>query len=150
MMTIQHCWWQILVAAIVYFALGAVWFNPKVFGTAWANSHGIKMNDEDKKKVNMGKLFTLSFLCGLVLCAAVCIVCCAACGSMCTTDGQCVSAGIGCCLKSGLLVGLSASAAISMAYIYQMKPIAAYYTDCGYHIIGCLLAAITLHLLGCC
>jgi uncharacterized protein DUF1761 len=149
MTILQHCWWQVLVAAIAYFALGAVWFNPKVFGTLWMQSHGINISEEDKKKVNMGRLMGLSFICTVLMTAVICYVCCMSC---CVGDA-CIpgSSSLGHCLKIGFMLGFgTASASISMAYLYQMKPRNAYLTDCGYHIVGSMIAAAVLHFLGCC
>ncbi len=148
MTTTMHFWWQILVAAIVYFALGALWYNQKVLGTLWANSHGLKMDPEEMKKVNMGKLMSMSFLCTVVICAIVCWVCNASCGEMsCHADG---GGGMMHCVKSGLVVGIAAASAISMGFIYQMKPMASYLIDGGYHITGCVLASVVFYFLGCC
>ena len=145
MIVIQHCWWQIIVAAIVYFALGAIWFNPKTFGTTWMKSHGIVRDDERMKNSNMGILMALSFVCSLILCFAICWICCAS-----SSFGVSHSDGLMHCPKVGFLVGLVACTSITMAYLYQMKPLNAFLTDGVYHIVGSLLAATTLHLLGCC
>lgn len=146
MMILQQCWWQIIVAAIAYFALGAVWFNPKVLGTVWMQSHGLSMDDPKKKEVNLGKIMGLSFICTLLMSAVICYVSCVGCGG---------EPGIGGSLRHSVKIGLilgggTASASITMAYLYQMKPRNAYLTDCGYHIFGSIVAAIVLHLLGCC
>ncbi len=140
---ILHNWWQILVAAIPYFMLGAIWYNPKVLGTIWASGHGVVMDEAKKKDVNMGKLFGLSFMCTLVLCAVVCYVCCAG-GTPMAHSSLCD------CLCSGFAVGAAAAAAMGMNYIYLMKPSRVFLIDGGYHIIGCMLAATAFHMLGCC
>jgi hypothetical protein len=145
MTVITHCWWQIIVAAIVYFALGAIWFSPKVFGTAWMKSHGIVMDEEKKKNTNMGALMGRSFICTLIFSAAICWICCATCSAE-----SVQSMGLMHCIKVGFLVGLVGATSLSMAYTYQMKPRNAFLTDGFYHIVGSILAAITLHLLGCC
>jgi hypothetical protein len=148
MTTVLHFWWQVLVAAIAYFALGAIWFNPKVFGTIWAKSHGIVMDPAKRAETNMGRLFAMSFLCALILSSAVCWVCCASCqGGSCSAPG---GMGIIHCIKSGLIVGGSGFAAISMGYIYQMKPLNAFLTDGGYNLTGSVLAGIIYYYLGCC
>lgn len=49
----------ILVAAIIPMALGMVWYNPKVFGTAWIKESG--MMEEKAKSANMALTFGLSF-----------------------------------------------------------------------------------------
>lgn len=41
-------------------ALGFVWYNPKVFGTAWMKSTG--MTKESAKGANMALIFGMSFL----------------------------------------------------------------------------------------
>ena len=145
MTTIIQCWWQIIVAAIVYFALGALWFNPKTFGNAWMKSHGILRDEERMKNANMGLMFGLSFVCALIFSAAICWICCATGSGVC-----CQSIGLFHCLKVGLMVGMIAATSICLAYLYQMKPLNAFLTDGLYHVVGSLLAATTLHLLGCC
>ncbi|MDF2460769.1 MAG: hypothetical protein K0S68_172, partial [Candidatus Saccharibacteria bacterium] len=29
-------WWQIALAVLVYFAIGALWYSPALFGKQWA------------------------------------------------------------------------------------------------------------------
>ncbi len=50
----------IIVAAISALVVGAVWYNPKVFGTAWMQAAG--MTEEKMKGANMGKIFGLALL----------------------------------------------------------------------------------------
>jgi hypothetical protein len=33
-------WWAIIVAAVVYMALGAIWYSPSLFGNAWMKGIG--------------------------------------------------------------------------------------------------------------
>ena len=35
-------WLAVLVAAVAYFVLGAIWFAPPVFGNAWMRASGIE------------------------------------------------------------------------------------------------------------
>lgn len=55
----------ILVAALSTFALGAIWYNPKVFGTAWMNETG--MTEEKAKNGNMAKIFGFALFFALLL-----------------------------------------------------------------------------------
>lgn len=50
----------ILVAALSTFVLGAIWYNPKVFGTAWMKEAGL--TEEQLKKGNMVKIFGFAFV----------------------------------------------------------------------------------------
>ena len=148
MHTLQHCWWQILVATVAYFALGALWFNQKTLGAIWARSHGISINPEDMKKAPVGRIMGLGFVCTYFICAIICWVCCQ--GMACSPEGVCMSPGMLYCIKCGLAVGLAAFLSISIGYLYQMKPLASFLTDGLYHLCGCVIAAAVLHGLGCC
>ena len=55
----------ILVAALSSFAIGFIWYNPKVFGTIWMNEIG--MTEEKAKKGNMIKIFGLTFIFAFML-----------------------------------------------------------------------------------
>ncbi|HKR03687.1 MAG TPA: DUF1761 domain-containing protein [Bacteroidia bacterium] len=50
----------ILLAAIVPLIIGFIWYNPKVFGTAWMNASG--MTEEKAKGANMPLVFGLTFV----------------------------------------------------------------------------------------
>lgn len=146
MESILTYWWQILVAAIAYFSLGAIWFNPKVFGTIWANAHGIEMDPAKRKEVNMAKLMGTAFVCTIMITTIIAKVCMMACG----TGEACHAMGIMHCVKIGVLIGGAIASGIWMTYLYLMKPTNAFTTDGLYHIIGSTLAACVLYWLGVC
>lgn len=50
----------VLVAATVPLAVGFVWYNQKVFGTAWMKATG--MTEEKAKNANMALVFSLTFI----------------------------------------------------------------------------------------
>ena len=56
----MNCW-EIIVAAIVYMALGAVWYSPMLFGNAWMKGIG-----KTKEQLTAG-LSPLSYVWALVL-----------------------------------------------------------------------------------
>ena len=53
-----------LAAALSTFIIGFIWYNPKVFGTAWMKAEGL--TEEQLKKGNMLKIFGLSFILAFV------------------------------------------------------------------------------------
>ncbi len=53
-------WKIILLATLVPLILGYIWYNPKVFGTAWMKATG--MTPENAKKANMPLTFGLTLL----------------------------------------------------------------------------------------
>ncbi|MFN7312756.1 MAG: DUF1761 domain-containing protein [Bacteroidota bacterium] len=146
MNTIMNCWWQVLLAGTLYFVLGAIWYSPISLGSSWAKGHGIQIDPEARKNVNMGNLFALSFMCGLLLSALVCWVCAASCGNVCNTNPTNMLMH---CLKSGWAIGLGAFASMSMSFIYLQKPINVYLIDGGYHLVGCTVAALVYYFTGC-
>lgn len=52
--------WAVLVGALISFILGAIWYNPKVFGTAWMREN--KLKEEDFEGQNQGMIFGLAFV----------------------------------------------------------------------------------------
>lgn len=55
----------VLVAAVSALVVGFVWYNPKVFGTAWMRA--ADMTEEKIKGANMGKIFAMAFIFAILL-----------------------------------------------------------------------------------
>lgn len=55
----------ILTAGVSALVVGFIWYNPKVFGTAWMNSAGL--TEEQLKGGNMAKIFGLALLFAIML-----------------------------------------------------------------------------------
>lgn len=53
-------WLSIPLAALIPLVVGAIWYNPKVFGKAWMNASN--MTEEKVKGTNMILVIGLSFL----------------------------------------------------------------------------------------
>lgn len=60
-------WIAVIVAAILNFVLGGLWYSPILFGKAWQAEN--KLSDEDLKKGNMVKIFGFSLLWSLIMSA---------------------------------------------------------------------------------
>ena len=43
-------WLAVLVAALAYFAIGAVWYAPFLFGNAWAAAGGLPTPDPSSRR----------------------------------------------------------------------------------------------------
>lgn len=137
-MILQHFnWLAIVVSALAYFCLGAIWFNQKVFGTIWMKGHGITgPTEEDKKKMPMIMLSTL------VLCfvAAVALAYFIHVFSFYTPNWQWYSG-----VKVAMVGGIGfAGVAIAMNYMYTRKPFSVIIIDSLYHVIGLSVAGIIL------
>lgn len=129
----QINWLAVLVAALAYFMLGALWYSKALFGTKWADLVGLDMSDPDKKR-GMGKMMAGTFLLIIITCIALALL-------VYRLDLFVLSSA----LKLGLITGICfASTAVSISFIYESRPTALYFIDCGYHLAGHLITAIIL------
>jgi hypothetical protein len=123
----------VLVAAVAYFMLGALWYSKPFFGSKWAAAVGMDMNDPDKGK-GMGKMMAGTFLLIIVTGIGIALL-------VNRIDLTSLVSG----LKLGLITGICfATTAVSISFIYESRPAALYFIDCGYHLAGHLIAAIIL------
>lgn len=129
----QINWLAVLVAAIAYFALGAIWFSKPVFGGRWVALHKINMDDPEVKK-GVGAIMFGSFLLMLLATIGLAIL---------VARFHFYEALSG--IKLGLFTGICfASTAISVTYLYIKKPLASHFIDNLYHVVGQVIAAIIL------
>lgn len=129
----QINWLAVLVAALAYFMLGAVWYSKALFGAKWAGLVGLDMSDPDKKK-GMGKMMAGTLFLIIITCIALALL-------VYRHDLLVISSAF----KLGLITGVCfASTAVSISFIYESRPTALYFIDCGYHLAGHLIAAIIL------
>src|SRR5215212_71256 len=125
-------WLHILVAAIAYFALGAIWYSA-LFGKTWVAYQNINMNDPNAKK-GTGAIMFGSFIWMFVTCIGLAII-------VYRLHLDNAISGV----KWGLLTGVCFSAAaISISYLYVKKPAGLHLIDCLYHVVGQIIAAVIL------
>lgn len=55
-------YWAIIVSAVVSVVLGMIWYNPKVFGTAWIEAQGKNMDEMMAKMKASGKSMTGNYV----------------------------------------------------------------------------------------
>lgn len=126
-------WLAVLVATIAYFMLGAIWYSKALFGAKWAALVGINMNDPDKGK-GMAKMMICTFILIVVTCIGLALL-------VNRLDLTVLASAI----KLALITGICfATTAVSISFIYESRPTALYFIDCGYHLVGHVAAAIIL------
>ncbi len=126
-------WLAVLVAAIAYFSLGAIWYHKGVFGSKWAMGHGLNMNDPEARK-GAGKIMMLSFLCFVVITIALAFF-------VVKLNLTVFMSGV----KLGLVTGVGFSwMAITISYLYTKKPTSIHLIDGMYHVLGQVVASIIL------
>lgn len=57
--------WAVLVCAIANLVLGAIWYSPFLFYKAWMKEN--KFTDEDIKKVNPAKTYSITLLISVII-----------------------------------------------------------------------------------
>jgi hypothetical protein len=127
-------WLAVLVAAVAYFMLGALWYSKTLFGTQWAQLLKIDTSNPDLRK-GMGGMMVSTFVLVLIVCFGLETL------IVKVNFGQELSYGI----KLGLLTGLAfATTAVSINYVYERKPTNLYLITNGYHVVGHVIAATIL------
>jgi len=125
-------WLHILVAAIAYFALGAIWYSG-LFGKKWVAYQNIDMNDPNAKK-GAGAIMFGSFVLMFITTIGLAIL-------INRLQLNLAISGV----KTGLLTGVCFSAmAISISYLYVKRPAGLHLIDGLYHIAGQIIAAVIL------
>ena len=125
-------WWQIILAVVVYFAVGSVWYSPALFAKPWAQELGKKMGDMGDAKSAM--LATLGAMIVLVLIEAYIVQ---ATGTS--------TASRGAYLGAKLWLGFTATTAL-INNVFQGASKKLFAIDQGYHLVGMVLAGVILAL----
>lgn len=125
-------WLAIIVAGVVYFMIGAIWYMPAVFGKAWAAGHKLSMNPEDSKG-SLPMMMTLTGLLTLIIAVLVGFL-------VSSFYSQTVVSG----LKIGLLAGAFVSCSMAINYTYTSKSLKVFFIDAGYHIVGTMICGVII------
>jgi len=123
-------WIAILVAALLSFVLGGIWYSPVLFGKAWQREAGL--TDEQLKNANMAKIFGLTF----VLCVLAAWM-------------FAVFLGPRPKIAEGLMYGFSAglfwvTASFGINYLFERKSLKLFLINGGYHTLQFTLIGATL------
>ncbi len=128
-------WIAIAVAALAYFALGALWYSKALFAPRWIADLKIDVNNPDAKK-GMGTMFGGSFVLMFVQCLAIAVIAerlgIRGAGWM---SGVKLGAFTGCCFSS---------ATIGVNYLYEKKPLSLFLINAGYAVVGQVIAGIII------
>lgn len=126
----------IVVAAVAAFVLGALWYSPALFGKAWVAANGLTAEKIEAMRASAPRAYTVSFLCNLVMAAALCVLL-QRIGIVSWLTGA----------KLGGLVGIGFAATLGLtANMYSDRKLSAWAIDAAYQIaylvlMGSILAA---------
>jgi hypothetical protein len=130
-------WLAIIVAAVVYFIIGALWYSL-LFRKPWMAGHNIQMPTEPEAVAKMKKQMPVTMIIGFVMNVVMAIV-----------VGVCVmrfGSGFSCMagIKLGLLLSAIAVIPLLMSHMYMMKPLKVWTIDGGYHVVGITVISIII------
>lgn len=131
-------WLAVLVAAIAFFALGALWYGP-IFGKKW--QRGVNLSDEEMKSANMGKLFGSAFVLALLISLGMAMFFFGFAAEPGCEVPMTVSMGAIYGLMTGVFFLLPS---ISMNYLFARKGVALMLIDSGYHIVAYTMLGVIL------
>lgn len=66
-MNIEVNYVAVLLAAVASFVVGFLWYSPLLFGNVWMKLRGTTKASMKKGQKNMGILYTLSFVVGILM-----------------------------------------------------------------------------------
>ncbi len=124
----------VVVSALALMVLGAVWYAPPVFGTAWIRLIGKK--EEDLQKGALPQAYVMMFVSALVLTFALAHVLRWA-GAATAVGGIKVALA----LWIGFVLTTSAG-----SLIFEGRPAALYWLNTGYYGVGMIITGIILAL----
>lgn len=126
--------WAVLVSAIAFWALGALWYSPVLFGKRWQKEIG--MTEDDLKKANMAIIFGGSFVLMLFMVWALNFV-------INSHKPESVTLGLG--LHYGVFMGFFFSMlTMGINYLYQRRSIVLWLIDGIYVVLGLGIAGMIL------
>jgi len=121
----------IIVSALVYFVIGAIWYSPLLFAKPWMANVG-RSEEQLKSGSKIVYLYTLVAL--IVICFVTSFI------IWILGTVQCVSA-----IKVGLFISLGyTSTVVAINNWYGQRSAKLTCIDAGYHVVGITLAAIIL------
>jgi hypothetical protein len=126
-------WLAVIVATLLYFFLGALWYSPVLFAKKWMELRNISENDIDGPNP---VIFIYSFLLQFIAVSSLALFITVM-GVESAVHGALVGFGAG----AGILFSLAGTTGIFTELKIQL-----HFLDSGYHVIGLTIAGIILGL----
>lgn len=126
-------WLAVIIAAVAYYALGAIWYARQTFGSIWMDSIGWKPDPESGPQMSTANL-VLPILAFLVTAIAL--------GMLAASTGTDT-------LAEGIVLGLVAGVGVATMITLvtaaydpiSPKPMTWFFVTGGYHLVGILTAS---------
>jgi hypothetical protein len=125
-------WLAVIVATIAYFALGALWYAPPVFGDLWMRSGGIQVPEQPQ-----AAFYIIPFLTCLLATIAVGMLAAA-------TASDTAGEGIVLGLVTGVGIALTSLFVTGFFDPQKPQPMVWVAAVSGYHLVGLVIAGVIL------
>lgn len=115
----------VVVAAVVAFGLGAIWYSPLLFAKQWMEFNGYGPEHIKAMQADAKRAYGISFGCQLVIAAALALL-------IAITHMSALLAGV----KLALVCWLGFAVSLGlMANVYSNRPLKAFLLDAGYQLV---------------
>src|SRR5262245_15961486 len=71
---VQINYLAVIVAAVISFAIGGLWYSPFLFAKQWVNAHGFTEEKVKEMQKGAGKAYGISILCQLLIALAIAVL----------------------------------------------------------------------------
>jgi hypothetical protein len=124
----------VIVAAVVAFAIGALWYSPLLFAKKWVEAHGYTEEQVAEMQKGAGKAYAITLVCDILIALAIAVLV----GYI--NMERCVQG-----LKLGLLVwGGFAFPLGLVANVFSGKRISVFVIDTAYQLVYLVLMGAIL------
>lgn len=134
---------SVLVAGLVIFLLGGLWYSPVLFSKRWIALQGRTEEQmrADAAKANMPVMYFIAFVCGLIIAWGIAVLANHFPPATPLSGVQWAMRGA----KLGLFCGFAFAAPTSFANsIFSTKPKALWVIDSGYNLVSFVVAGLIL------
>jgi hypothetical protein len=121
----EHNFIAIVVAALVGFALGGLWYSPLLFARQWVAAHGFTAEQLAAMKADAPKSYGISFVAMIVMSAMLSLIL----NHLGAHDWR-----SGALWAAHIWLGFAATIGL-MAYLYTGKKFAVFLIDAGYQLL---------------
>lgn len=132
-------WLAVLVAGIVIFVLGALWYSPALFAKRWTALQGRTEEQmrADAAKANMPVMLASAFLCGLIIALVMAMIMAH------VGDRMELNVGHGAIVGFSCWLGFAATTSYATT-LFSMKSRQLWFIDTMYNLVSFVLAGIIL------
>jgi hypothetical protein len=132
--TFQLNYLAIVAAAVAAWAIGALWYSPALFARAWVAAHRYTPEDLERLKKGAGRAYAVSFLCYLLMAAALGIL-----ASYMALSRPHQGLQLGLLVWGGFALPLGLS-----AHVFSDKRWSAWVIDAGYQLVYLVVMSLIL------